>query len=294
MLDRYKRRIYGPFIAPALIIYAVIMLLPTLVSLWLSFYSWNGLGKREWRGLRNYEVLFQDPAFRVSFLNTIIILVGVGAVVFAVSFVMVAFMREMRGKGFARSVVFVPFMISPIALSILWGVIFQHDGIANGLLSAIGITGPDWLDGSNALYIVFVGLAWINVGLYVTIILAGADRVPQDFYDEARLAGASTFQRFRHITMPLSWDVISVAVILWTINSLKMFEFIFAFGGSSGFLPPVKLWNSAVFIYGQTFGGQVPALRFGYASASAVVTLAVFGVLVAVLQRVMRRESVRF
>lgn len=294
VLDRYKKRMYAPFVVPALIIYAAIMLLPTLVSLWLSFYSWNGLGKREWRGLRNYEVLVQDPAFQVSFLNTIIILVGVGAVVFAVSFVMVAFMRDMRGKSFARSVVFVPFIISPIALSILWGVVFQHDGITNSVLSAIGITGPNWLGGSNAIYIVFVGLAWINIGLYVTIILAGADRVPRDFYDEARLAGASTFQRFRHITLPLSWDVISVAVILWTINSLKMFEFIFAFGGSSGFLPPVKLWNSAVFIYGQTFGGQVPALRFGYASASAVVTLAVFGILVAVLQRAMRRESVRF
>lgn len=293
-LDSYKRRIYAPFLAPALIIYGLIMLLPTAVSIWLSFYSWNGMGERQWQGLRNYEVLLQDKAFRTSFLNTILILVGVGAVVFISSFIVVAFMRDMRGKAFARSVIFVPFMISPIALSILWGVIFQHDGIVNSLFSSIGLTAPDWLGGDYALVTVLIGLAWINIGLYVTILLAGADRVPQDFYDDAKLAGATTFQRFRHITMPLSWDVISVAAILWTINSLKMFEFIFAFGGSSGFLPPVKLWNSAVFIYSQTFGGQVPVLRFGYASASAVVTLLVFGVLVGVLQRALRRESIRF
>jgi raffinose/stachyose/melibiose transport system permease protein len=150
------------------------------------------------------------------------------------------------------------------------------------------------LSSRNIFKVILVGLAYINLGLYVTIILAGVDRIPKYFYEDASLAGANAIQRFRHITLPLSWDVVSVAAILWTINSLKLFEFIFAFGGSTTELPSPSVWNSALFVYGETFGGQVPSYSFGYASASAVFMLVVVGCLVVLLRRLMRRDAIQY
>lgn len=287
-----RKRIFLPFIAPAFVLYVAFLVAPTVVAMWLSLYNWNGLTTRQWLGLRNYTVLFQDAVFLASLRNTVIILVVVGVAVFLFSFVLTTMMRGMRGRSFARSALFFPFMLSPIVLSIIWGIFFQHNGIVNGIFRQIGLSSVEWLAGPGLFRIVLLGVAWISVGLYITIILAGVDQIPRHYYDEAEIAGANALQRFWHVTLPLTWDVISVAAILWTINTLKLFDFIFAFGGSMNTLPPPSIWNSALFVYGETFGGQVPPYRFGYASASAIVMLAVFAVFVVILRRLMRREAV--
>jgi raffinose/stachyose/melibiose transport system permease protein len=267
---------------------------PALGALWLSFNSWNGFGAARWVGLRNYKILVQDPAFKTAFTNTMIILIGVGAVVFVVSFALTMIMRDMRGRRFVRSVLFFPFIVSPIVLAIVWGLLFQHNGVVNTALNGIGIQGPAWMSSANIFKMILAGITWISVGLYATIILAGVDRIPSYFYEDASLAGAGAFQRFRHITLPLSWDVVSVAAILWTINSLNIFEFIYAFGGGTTELPAPSVWNSALFVYGETFGGQVPSYRFGYASAAALFMLAVFAIFIVLLRRLMRREAIQY
>lgn len=295
-LEVMRRKIFYPFVTPALILYVVFLVAPTIVSLWLSFNSWGGFGPSKWVGLRNYEALAQDPAFRSAFLNSMIILIGVGALVFVISFAITMVLREMRGRSFVRAVLFFPYIVSPIVLSIVWGFVFQHDGILEGVLGAAGINAPSLLSSANGnlLKVILVGIAWISVGLYATIILAGVDQIPGYLYEEAFLSGANAFQRFRYITLPLSWDVVSVAAVLWTVNSLKIFEFIFAFGGGTTNLPPPSVWNSALFVYGETFGGQVPSYRFGYASAAALFMLAVFAAFVVLLRRMMRRDAIEF
>jgi raffinose/stachyose/melibiose transport system permease protein len=293
-LDTRRRRLFFPFLLPALIVYVIFVIGPALGALWLSFNSWNGFGSARWVGLRNYTILVQDPAFQTAFTNTMIILVGVGSVVFVVSFALTMIMRDMRGRRFVRSVLFFPFIVSPIVLAIVWGLLFQHNGVVNIALKEIGINGPEWMSSGNLFKMILAGVTWISVGLYATIILAGVDRIPSYFYEDASLAGAGAFQRFRHITLPLSWDVVSVAAILWTINSLNIFEFIYAFGGGTTELPPPSVWNSALFVYGETFGGQVPSYLFGYASASALFMLAVFAVFIVLLRRLMRRDAIQY
>jgi raffinose/stachyose/melibiose transport system permease protein len=293
-LEVGRGRLFYPFVLPALVLYIVFLVGPIVAAVWISFNRWNGVTDAQWNGIRNYQVLLQDPTFRRAFVNTMLILVGVGVVVFAMSFVLTMLMREMGGKKFARSVLFFPFIVSPIVLAIVWGLFFQHSGVINTGLAKLGIDGPEWLGHQNIFKVILGGLAYINLGLYVTIVLAGVDRIPKYFYEDAELAGANAFQRFRHITLPLSWDVVSVAAILWTINSLKLFEFIFAFGGSTTELPSPSVWNSALFVYGETFGGQVPSYSFGYASAGAVFMLAVVGLCVVLLRRLMRRDAVQY
>jgi raffinose/stachyose/melibiose transport system permease protein len=293
-LDRHRRRLFLPFVAPALVLYILFFVAPSLAAVVISFTRWAGSGDAEWVGLRNYEVLVQDPVFHTAFANTLLILVAVGGFTFAVAFGLTMVLREMRGAKFVRNVLFFPYIVSSIVLSLLWGFLFQYDGLVNAFLKLVGFEPVKWLASGNLLPMILLGMVWINVGLYATIILAGVDRIPPQFYEDSALAGTNAFQRFFHVTLPMTWDVVAVAATLWTINSLKIFEFIFAFGGTTTDLPSQDVWNSALFVYGMSFGGRTPSYAFGYASAAAILMLALFAVFVLVLRRLMRREAIEF
>ncbi len=293
-LDRHRRRLFWPFVVPALVLYLIFFVGPSVAAVVISFLRWSGSGAAEWRGWRNYEVLVQDPVFHTAFWNTLLILVAVGAVTFTVAFLLTMVLREMRGAKFVRSVLFFPYIVSPIVLSLLWGFLFQYDGLVNAVLGLAGIEPVKWLSTENLLPMILLGMVWINVGLYATIILAGVDRIPPQFYEDSALAGTNAVQRFFHVTLPMTWDVVAVAATLWTINSLKIFEFIFAFGGTTTDLPTQKVWNSALFVYGMSFGGRTPSYAFGYASAAAILMLALFAVFVVLLRRMLRREAIEF
>lgn len=275
-----------------MLVYLVFLVGPLAYTVWLSLYHWRGIGPRQFRGLANYRQLLVDETFRTAFRNTLVITVGVGVVVFALSFALTLVLRDMAGRRFARSALFVPNIVAPIVLSILWGFIFRSDGLVNTALRYVGINGPTWLGANNLFLMVCVALAWIYTGFYVTILMAAVDDIPAYYYDEASLAGANSWQKFRYVTLPLSWEVVGVAALLWTISSVKIFEFIYAFAGASGYLPPITTWNGALFVYGETLGGRTAVFQFGYASAAAITTLVPVGVLILLLLRLMRRETV--
>ena len=292
-VSRRRRKLFWPFLAPTLVLYAAIVLGPLIYTAWLSLYRWRGIGPRTFRGVGNYRQLFGDDAFRSSFVNTMIITVAVGAAVFILSFGLTLVLRDMAGRRFARSVLFLPNIVAPIVLSILWGFVFRSDGLVNRALGALGVAGPNWLGSGNEFWMICIALIWIYTGFYVTILMAAVDNIPAYYYEDAMLAGANSLQRLWHITLPLSWDVISAAALLWTISSIKIFEFIYAFAGASGYMPPLQTWNSALFVYGQTFGGRTAVYQFGYASAAALTMLIPIGLLVLILLRLGRRESVQ-
>lgn len=293
-LETRRRRLFYPFVLPTLALYLIFFIGPSIAAVWISFNKWTGSGPMTWRGWRNYQILVQDPVFRQAFTNTLIILVVVGSVVFIISFFLTMVLREMRGAKFVRSVLFFPNIVSPIVLSIVWGFLFQYNGLVNNLLGLLGAEPVKWLSPDNLFRMILVGMVWINVGLYATIILAAVDRIPTQFYEDSAIAGTTAFQRFRHITLPMTWDVVGVVAVLWTINSLKMFEFIFAFGGTTNDLPAQSVWNSALFVYGASFGGRDPSYAFGYASAAAILMLALFTCFVLLLRRLLRREVIEF
>jgi raffinose/stachyose/melibiose transport system permease protein len=292
-LDRRRKRLFWPFIVPALVLYVVFYILPTLATSWISLNTWAGAGPMEFAGLDNYRRLLADPVFHGSFTNTLTILFVVGGATFGLSFLLTMILRDMAGRKAVRAIIFFPNIVSGIVLSILWGFLFQADGVVNRALGNVGVSDPpNWLGAENLFSVIMIGLVWAQTGFFTTILMAAVDRIPKDLYEACDLEGANAFQRFRHVTLPLMWDVVGVCAVLWSINAIKIFEFVYAFAGAAGQLPPTTVWNTAVYAYAEAFSSGVP--KYGSAAATGMVMLALVGVLVVLLRRLFRRDSVQF
>lgn len=286
-----RRRMVGPFLLPALLVYALVMIVPSVFTVWISFNDWAGAGPMEWAGLGNYTEMIADPVFGQSFVNTMKILFGVGGAVFLISFVLTMLLQDMVGRKFVRAVVFFPSLVPGLVIAILWGFMLDPDGLANSVLEALGVAEPPlWLAPENMFTTVMAGMTWLAAGTYTVIFMAAADRIPRAFYEAAELDGASAVRRFWHITMPLMWDVIGVCAVLWAIGALKTFEFVLVFAGATGSLPPTGLWTFSVYAYAGAFPSDgVP--RYGIASAAAVLTMVLTVVLTLLVRRVMGRRE---
>ncbi|MEV0792560.1 sugar ABC transporter permease [Kribbella sp. NPDC050459] len=285
---------FFPFLTPAAVLYLAFMVAPTLFTVWLSFNSWPGVGPMTWKGFGNYAEMVRDPVFRRSFVNTFWIVAGVGVAVFAVSFALTMILQDVLGKKAVRLIVFFPSLVPAVVISILWGYLFNPDGVVNKVLGWAGVQDPPlWLAPDNVLNTILLGMVWLSAGTYTVIFMAAADRIPKELYEVAELAGANIWQRFTHVTLPLMWDVVSVCAVLWCVAALKTFEFLLVFAASSGTLPPVEIWNFAMYSYAEAFDpGGVP--EYGAAAASAVIVLMLTAVLTVLARRVMRRDRTTF
>ncbi|GAA3130046.1 raffinose/stachyose/melibiose transport system permease protein [Kribbella aluminosa] len=291
-LDRGRKRLFGWFVAPAAILYAAFLIVPGLVTLWISVNKWPGAGPMTFVGVGNYRAIFKDPTFVASFRNTLTILFGVGIVTFLLAFVMMLTLRDLRGRKFIRMVIFFPNIAPGVLLAIVWGFLFQQKGMINQALGWLGVAHPPaWLAEDTLFLVVMAGLVWISTGFYTTILMAAVDRIPPHLFEECELAGATAFQRLRYVILPLTWDVIGVASILWTISSIKIFEFLYAFAGGAGYLPPLKIWNTSIYAYAEAFAA-VGTPRFGTAAATSVVMMVLVIAAVGLLGRLFRRDPI--
>lgn len=293
-LERQQRRLFWPFVLPATVFYLVLFVAPIAYSAWTSLYKWDGMGTKQWRGFKNYQTLWDDPSFHTSLSNTLKVLVVAGVVTFALSFALMLVLREMRARMFARSVIFFPCMINALVFGAAAGFLFSPDGPVNVVLGWLGDSHPPkWLSTDNTFALIMGVLIWSSTGYYTTILMAAVDQIPPYLYEAAELEGAGAFQRFRHITVPLTWDVLSVCAVLWTVSSVKVFELVLMFGGANPNNPPQQTWTTAMYVYGAGFPpNSVP--RLGLASAAAIVSLAMVAVFTVLLRRLMRRDPIHY
>ncbi|MFF2846191.1 carbohydrate ABC transporter permease [Streptomyces sp. NPDC058001] len=295
-LARQQRGIHVPFVAPALLVYLALFVAPALVGVYVSFQRWRGTGDRmEPVGLANYRRLLSDDVFRTAFRNTLEIVVLCGIGIFVLAFAVTVLLRQMRGRKTLRSLLFFPHIVSPIAISVALGLLLAPDGLVNAALRATGLDAlaTNWLAPDQIFRTIMVGIVWVTTGFYVILLMAGVDRIPPYYYEESELAGANEFQKFWHVTLPLTWDVVSVAAVLWVINSIKIFEFIYAFSGT-GDAPPVGSRTLTIQQFLVSTGGRNPSYELGYACAMGVVMVVLIVLLVALLRRVMRRDPIQF
>lgn len=291
-----RGRIWAPFVLPAVGVYTLFFVLPSLATFAVSLYRWHGIGDEpRFLGLENYTRMAGDPIFREAFINTLIVLVVVGAIVFVVGFLFTVLVREMRGRRLLRVLIFFPAIVNPVVLAIAWGFILDPTrGVLNTTLRDLGLDSLTqvWLGPELIFPMILLTMSWSFTGLFTVILMAGVDRIPASFYEDCEIAGASAWQRFREVTLPLTWEVVAVAAVLWVITAVKAFEFIYAFAGVGGD-PPRSTWTASVYVYMVGFSSQgLPEL--GQASAMSVFMVVVVGLLALVLRRAMRRQHVEF
>jgi ABC-type sugar transport system permease subunit len=291
-----NRKLVIPFLAPALLFYLVFFVYPALRGFYYSALDWNGFTESPvFVGLANFFEIFGDVWFWRSLLKTFAILFVGGIFIFALSFIFIMLIGSgVRAKNVFRAVIFLPNIIPPVAITILWGFIYnQRFGIINGLLRAVGLRSlaRPWMAPEYIFWSMLVMIIWTYVGFYVVILLSGVAKIPLELYEVATLEGVTSRQMFFTITVPLIWDILAVAAIYWGIFSLKMFELIYSF---SGFLPNAGIWTTAVYIYILGFGKINPIYRLGYSTAIAVILLLLIMTFVIVSRYGMKRERIEY
>ena len=295
-LDRQRRRLYWPLLLPALLLYLSFLIGPALFGVYASFTTWRGAGDEMlWVGGAQYRRLLVDPIFHQVFWNTLAITVVCGVAIFIITFAMTTLLRELRGRKSLRALIFFPYIISPIVIAIGLGLLLAPEGAFNEALRSGGLEAlvRPWLSPENLFRTIMIGIIWVSTGFYVIIMMAGVDQIPRYYYEDSELGGANLWQKFRNVTLPLSWDVVSVAAVLWVINSVRIFEFIIAFGGL-GDSPPVRAQNIPLYQFFQTTGGRMPPYNLGYGAAMGVVMVALVAILVLLVRRLMRRDAIQF
>ncbi len=292
-----RHRMIFLFLAPALVLYLGLMILPAIQAFRLSFYSTTGFGDEPvWVGFGNYIRLWNDPIFWRATGNMLVILFVGGFAIFGLAFLFTMLLNTgMRGKKLFRALIFLPNMIAVVAVTTFWSFVFTpRYGLLSNLLKGLGLdslAGTAWTAPENVLWAMLVGLVWVSAGFFTILVLAGADKIPQDMFEAARLEGASTFQIFRYVTLPMMWDIVTIAVVLWAIQAVKITEFPYAFGGPN---IDQNLYTPAIYLYIMGFGQREPVYALGYAAAIGVALFVFTIITVLSLRLLMKREQLEY
>lgn len=215
------------YIAPWLLGFLVLTVYPMFRSLYLSFTNSGFDGKGDFIGLENFKQAFTvDPQFWVSFGNTALYV----AIFVPLSLILAFFIgwllsQKVRGLGFFRTVFYLPYITAGVAITILWGWIFNGSyGLINYVLSLIGIQGPNWLgDKRTALICIVIMCLW-SIGNNIIIMLAGIQDIPVSYYESAQLDGANTAVQVFRITIPLCTPTIFFNLVVSIIGSFQLFN----------------------------------------------------------------------
>jgi raffinose/stachyose/melibiose transport system permease protein len=260
---------YG-FTIPALLIYFVFLIYPAFRTVRLSFTNWDGIAPTcKYVGLRNYDRLFQNDIFHLALKNTLLWSVAIIVIPSALGlFLAVALNEEFRGRALFRTVFYAPGVLPLVGVAMIWGWIYNPQvGFLNQFLTKIGLESlaQPWLgQPSTALWATIVAGVWVRTGFPMLLYLAALQAIPRELFEAARIDGAASWRVFRDITFPQLGPTHVVVVALSVIDSLKVFDLIYAmtYGGPGNDTQVIGTW-----VYFNVFNFN----KAGYGSAIAVV-----------------------
>ncbi|MBU9709457.1 sugar ABC transporter permease [Paenibacillus polymyxa] len=278
------------FTAPALIFYAIFLLIPTISGMYYSFTDWNGLNPNyNFIGLGNFvESLKEDPDFlnslwfTLKYVLVMIVLQNVLALVLAV-----LIESRTRSKGFFRTLFFMPNMISTIISAFMWTFVFSSVLPQIAEKTAIAFLGQSWLgDPKVSFFSIIIVSLWNGVGYMMIIYLAALQGVPQSLKEAAIIDGANAFQTLRSVTLPMITHAITICFFLTLNGAFKVYEVVYGLtGGGPGRSTQVITMN----IYEEAFSNN---FRYGYASAKSVILFAIVLIFTLIQLRVMKKREV--
>ena len=267
---RQEMRTAYLFLLPALLIYLVFVAWPVVQSIYFGFFEWNGLGKEmTFNGLQNYVDMFtKDAVFLQSLGNSLIATLVLALVPTALGLGFAALFSNLRGGGLYRSAIFLPYLVAMVAVGTIWSWIYNPRIDAPGiLLQAVGLGGwvHDWLgDKATALAAALVPGIWRFTGFAIVIFYAAIQSIPVDLYEAARVDGASGWQSFWKITLPLVRQAMIIVVVWMTMDALKLFDLIFVLTRGN---PNHATEMIATWMFANTFRHY----KMGYGAAMSVV-----------------------
>lgn len=280
------------FVSPMMIGVTILVLLPILATLMLSFADWNfvaGIHGLKWVGLTNFGKLLHDPIFIRSVRNNLLFLLVVPVYMLVSMVLAVIIDRYVYMKGFFKVVYFMPYISSIVAVAVVWQVMFEPSyGPINEFLKSLGISNPPkWIADPNfALISIMMITVWISIGFNLIVYIAGLQSIPKDLYEAADIDGANSWMKFTKITFPLLSPTSFFLLITGIISTFKAFDVIAVLtqGGPMG-STTMMVW----YLYDTAFQN----LKIGYASSIATV-LFFFVLLITLIQWAAQKKWVNY
>ncbi len=251
---------------PALVLMLIVIYATTIAGGFFAFTNWSGLGPFDFVGLQNFVKIFQTPELIGSLWNTLILAFGflVFTNIFGLLFAL-ALNRSLKSRYVLRTLIFMPVVVSPIAVSYIWKFIFDYNGPLNQAMTAVGLPKQNWLASPTlAIWCVLIVMVWQNIGFVMVIYLAGLATVPIEMEEAAALDGASTFKRFRYVVLPQIQPSVAIATTLTLIQGLRVFDQVVALTGGG---PAGATQTLALEVYQTAFTYQ----QFGFGAALALI-----------------------
>ncbi|MDY3919662.1 MAG: sugar ABC transporter permease [Candidatus Limivivens sp.] len=256
------------FVVPAFLIYTILLIVPIIGAFFLSLTDWNGISAEiHFVGIKNYLAMLSDKRLFGALLNTVKITVTVCIAVNAGGLAL-AFLLNKSGKltNFLRSIFFLPYVLSTVAISFVWMSILSYTGILNSFLEWAGLSFmvDDFIgNAQNAIISICVVEIWRTIGFYMVIYLAYLQTVPMELYEACMIDGGSAWQQFRFITLPQIVPGITICTIMSVMTEMRQYDIVKVItNGGPGYSTETITYN----IVTQAFGNNM----LGYSSAIAV------------------------
>lgn len=272
------RRVPWLWIVPGLVVAVAIQFYPVVSGAYYAFTNWSGIGPSHFTGLKNFSLIFSDPNAVGSLEHTLEL--GFAFVVVANLLglaLAVGLGRALKTRNLLRAFFFAPVVLTPLATSYIWAYIFQYTGPLNGLLSALGLQSlqQTWLASPTwSLWTILVVLVWQNAGLSMVIYLAGLQAIPAELDEAAAVDGASSWYRFRRVTLPMLLPAILINLTLTMVYALRVFDQILALTDGGPFGASDTL---ATEVWKQTFVNN----NYGFGAALALVLTVLVAIIAA-------------
>lgn len=279
------------YIAPAFLVLIVILVYPLGYSFWLTFHQWtlrDFIRGVPWVGLQNYISLLSNPDFINSLRVTFTFVISALAIEFTLGMGLALLLNhDLKGKGAIRSMILLPMMCTNVVIGLTWRLLFNYNfGIINYYLTQVGLSPVEWLSVPNlAMVSVIIVDVWNTTSFVALMLLAGLQSLPDEPFEAARIDGASAWQTFGYITLPLLRQSILVALLWRLIDTFRIFDVIYLLTAGG---PAHATETVSIYVYNYGF----KSFNLGYASAATYIMILIMLVIAGLLARNIGRSSV--
>lgn len=249
------------FVLPAFLVYLLFFGVPFVATIWLSFTEWNGIGQPTFTGIENYLRLSGDTAMWAALGNNVIwVVIGTVVPVFIGLIIAVMLWSDARGSMTYRTIYFLPVVLSPVVIGIIWGWIYNPlFGLLNTGLRAVGLgnLAIGWLgESETALYAVLVTAIWSYLGFCIVVQFAGLQKADPELVGAARIDGANARQRFRHVIIPQIRPVLTMVIVYTVIGGFNVFDVVWVMtsGGPNNASEVIATYTYEIAFRGNEYG----------------------------------------